>query len=107
MRGWSAPCGLAGYLPWVLLQKVAGCQDSLPALVQTDPCQVLSSSAFLPYPQATSGPGMWLPQEKKCQHMGLSPFFLASKRTGVKTYQVLWGGWWRVAGNTQTHLASR
>ncbi|XP_058511908.1 lymphocyte expansion molecule isoform X1 [Ochotona princeps] len=36
---------------------------------------------------ATSGPGMWLPQEKKCQHVGLSPFFLASKRTSVKTYQ--------------------
>ncbi|XP_069934554.1 ciliary microtubule-associated protein 2 isoform X1 [Oryctolagus cuniculus] len=36
---------------------------------------------------ATSGPGSWLPQEKKCQYASLPPFLLASKRTSIKTYQ--------------------
>ncbi|XP_008568368.1 PREDICTED: uncharacterized protein C1orf177 homolog [Galeopterus variegatus] len=42
---------------------------------------------------ATSGPGVWLPQEKECKHVNPPPFLLASKRSGIKAYQTILGSW--------------
>ncbi|XP_004679098.1 PREDICTED: uncharacterized protein C1orf177 homolog [Condylura cristata] len=40
----------------------------------------------------TSGPGMWLPVEKKCKRVNQPPFLLSSKRPS-KPYQMLMGAW--------------
>ncbi|XP_007164812.2 lymphocyte expansion molecule [Balaenoptera acutorostrata] len=42
---------------------------------------------------ATSGPGTWLPPEKKCKHINQPPFLLSSKRIGIKASQVILGTW--------------
>ncbi|XP_037683058.1 lymphocyte expansion molecule [Choloepus didactylus] len=42
---------------------------------------------------ATSGPGTWLPPEKECKSVNQPPFLLASKRAGIKAYQMILGNW--------------
>ncbi|XP_004468034.2 ciliary microtubule-associated protein 2 [Dasypus novemcinctus] len=52
-----------------------------------------STLSQCPRKLATSGPGMWLPQEKECDNVNHPPFLLASKRVGMKTYQMILGNW--------------
>uniref|UniRef100_A0A671DQX5 Ciliary microtubule associated protein 2 n=1 Tax=Rhinolophus ferrumequinum TaxID=59479 RepID=A0A671DQX5_RHIFE len=41
----------------------------------------------------SSGPGMWLPQEKECRRVNQPPFLLSSKRVDLRAYQMLLGNW--------------
>ncbi|XP_004438686.1 PREDICTED: uncharacterized protein C1orf177 homolog [Ceratotherium simum simum] len=52
-----------------------------------------STLSQCPRKLATSGPGMWLPPEKKCKRVNQPPFLLSSKRIGMKAYQTLLGSW--------------
>uniref|UniRef100_H0W9S3 Ciliary microtubule associated protein 2 n=1 Tax=Cavia porcellus TaxID=10141 RepID=H0W9S3_CAVPO len=52
-----------------------------------------STLSQCPRKLATSGPGSWLPQETECKHVNRPPFLLASKRSGVRAYQIIPGIW--------------
>ncbi|EDL30811.1 cDNA sequence BC055111 [Mus musculus] len=40
-----------------------------------------------------AGPGSWLPHETEQKHVNRPPFLLASKRCGLKAYQMILGTW--------------
>ncbi|XP_006503149.1 ciliary microtubule-associated protein 2 isoform X2 [Mus musculus] len=54
-------------------------------------------SSPLPYGhysvQDIAGPGSWLPHETEQKHVNRPPFLLASKRCGLKAYQMILGTW--------------
>ena len=52
--------------------------------------------AFSVFPlcsQNIAGPGSWLPHETEQKHVNRPPFLLASKRSGLKAYQMILGTW--------------
>ncbi|KAK2107316.1 hypothetical protein P7K49_016830 [Saguinus oedipus] len=52
-----------------------------------------SNPSQCPHLLATSGPGFWLPQEKKCRSVNQPPFLFSSKGSGAKACQMILGSW--------------
>lgn len=71
-------------------------QVSLAAIIFSCPAWAEVARAFSVFPlysQNIAGPGSWLPHETELKHVNRPPFLLASKRSGLKAYQMILGTW--------------
>ncbi|KAM4805522.1 LOW QUALITY PROTEIN: ciliary microtubule-associated protein 2 [Urocitellus parryii] len=74
--------------------KKHGVFSEIPRDPKTPPERIYwSTLSQCPRKLNTSGPGSWLPQETEIKHVNRPPFLLASKRSGVKTNQIVLGSW--------------
>uniref|UniRef100_I3M3H2 Ciliary microtubule associated protein 2 n=1 Tax=Ictidomys tridecemlineatus TaxID=43179 RepID=I3M3H2_ICTTR len=74
--------------------KKHGVFSEIPRDPKTPPERIYwSTLSQCPRKLNTSGPGSWLPQETEIKHVNRPPFLVASKRSGVKTNQIVLGSW--------------
>lgn len=90
--GWVPPT-ILGSRPSAASWVMSAARSPYLLWVQADHCQTRPAFSRHSLPQATSGPGMWLPSENECRNINQPPFLLSSKRIGTRAYQMLQGSW--------------